>query len=133
MAADLKPIYRAATEPQARLELAAFKLKWGGKYPSIVKLWDSNWETLTPFFEYPEEIRKIIYTTNAVESLHSTARKIIKTRGLFPSDEAAIKLLYLAIRNLTEKWDTVHGWKEAMNRFQITAGERIDAALALGA
>ena len=133
VAADLKPIYRAATEPQARLELEAFKLKWDGKYPSIVKLWKSNWETLTPFFEFPEEIRKIIYTTNAIESLNSTIRRIIKTRGSFPNEEAAIKLLYLAIRNLTAKWDTIHGWKEAMNRFQITAGERIEAALALGA
>ena len=133
VAADLKPIYRAATEPQARLELEAFALKWGSKYPSIVKLWDSNWETLTPFFEYPEEIRKSIYTTNAIESLNSTVRRIIKTRGSFPSEDAALKLLYLAIRNLTAKWDTIQGWKEAMNRFRITAGERIDAALALGA
>ena len=133
VAADLKPIYRAPTEPQARLELEAFASKWGSKYAAIVKLWESNWETLTPFFEYPEEIRKIIYTTNAVESLNSTARRIIKTRGSFPSDEAALKLLYLAIRNLTAKWDTIQGWKEAMNRFRITDGERIDAALALGA
>ena len=108
-------------------------MKWGGKYPSIVKLWNSNWETLTPFFEFPEEIRKIIYTTNAIESLNSSIRRIIKTRGSFPNEEAALKLLYLAIRNLTAKWDTIQGWKEAMNRFQITAGERIAAALALGA
>ena len=133
VAADLKPIYRAATEPQARLELEAFASKWGSKYGSIVNLWNSNWETLTPFFEYPEEIRKIIYTTNAVESLNSTVRKSIRTRGSFPSDEAALKLLYLAIRNLTAKWDTIQGWKDAMNRFRITAGDRIDAALALGA
>ena len=88
---------------------------------------------MTPFFEYPEEIRKIIYTTNAVESLNSTVRKSIRTRGSFPSAEAALKLLYLAIRNLTAKWDTIQGWKDAMNRFRITAGDRIDAALALGA
>ena len=129
VAADLKPIYRAATEPQARLELEAFESKWGSKYPSIVKLWESNWDTLTPFFEFPEEIRKIIYTTNAVESLNSTMRKIIKTRGSFPSEEAALKLLYLAILNLTAKWETIQGWKAAMNRFQIQAGERIQAAL----
>jgi putative transposase len=129
VAMDLKPIYRAATEPQACLALEEFALKWDRQYPSITKLWRSNWDTLTPFFEFPEEIRKIIYTTNAVESLHSSIRKIIKTRGSFPSEEAAIKLLYLAIRNLTEKWDTIQGWKEAMNRFQISAGERIQAAL----
>ena len=84
---------------------------------------------MTPFFEFPEEIRKIIYTTNAVESLNSTMRKIIKTRGSFPSEEAALKLLYLAIQNLTAKWETIQGWKAAMNRFQIQAGERIQAAL----
>ena len=84
---------------------------------------------MTPFFEFPEEIRKIIYTTNAVESLNSTMRKIIKTRGSFPSEESALKLLYLAIQNLTAKWDTIQNWKEAMNRFQITDGERIKAAL----
>ena len=77
----------------------------------------------------PEEIRKIIYTTNAVESLNSTMRKIIKTRGSFPSEEAALKLLYLAILNLTAKWETIQGWKAAMNRFQIQAEERIQAAL----
>ena len=129
VAADLKMIYRAATEPQARLELEAFASKWDNKYPSIAKLWESNWETLTPFFEFPEEIRKIIYTTNAVESLNSTMRKIIKTRGSFPSEEAALKLLYLAIQNLIAKWESIQGWKAAMNRFQIMAGERIQAAL----
>ena len=129
VAADLKPVYRAPTEVQAKVELAEFKSKWGGKYQPIVNLWEANWERLTPFFEFPEEIRKIIYTTNAVESLNSTMRKIIKTRGSFPSEESALKLLYLAIQNLTAKWDTIQNWKEAMNRFQITDGERIKAAL----
>lgn len=129
VAADLKPIYRAATEQQARLEFEQFKDKWGSKYQPIVNLWESNWERLTPFFAYPEEIRKIIYTTNAVESLHSTLRKIIKTRGSFPNEEAAIKLIYLALQNVTAKWDTIQHWKAAMNRFQIVAGDRIKAAL----
>ena len=129
VAADLKPIYRAPTEGQAKVELEEFKSKWGGKYQPIVNLWKDNWERLTPFFEFPEEIRKIIYTTNAVESLNSTMRKIIKTRGSFPSEESAIKLLYLAIQNLTAKWDTIQNWKDAMNRFQITDGDRIKAAL----
>lgn len=129
VAADLKPIYRAATEEQARLELEQFKDKWASKYQPIVNLWESNWERLTPFFAFPEEIRKIIYTTNAVESLHSTLRKIIKTRGSFPNEEAAIKLIYLALRNVTAKWDTIQHWKAAMNRFQIVAGDRIKAAL----
>lgn len=129
VAADLKPIYRAATEQQARQELGTFKEKWGEKYQPIVNLWESNWERLTPFFAFPEEIRKIIYTTNAVESLHSTMRKIIKTRGSFPNEEAAIKLLYLALRNVMGKWDTIQNWKAAMNRFQILHGDRIKAAL----
>lgn len=129
LAADLKPIYRAATEAQARLELDAFKEKWGKKYQPVVNLWESNWERLTPFFAFPEEIRRIIYTTNAVESLHSTMRKIIKTRGSFPNEEAAIKLLYLALKNVTGKWDTIQHWKAAMNRLQILHGERIKAAL----
>lgn len=129
VAADLKPIYRAATEAQAHLELMDFKHKWGNRYQPIVNLWENNWERLTPFFEFPEEIRKIIYTTNAVESLHSTMRKIIKTRGSFPNEEAALKLLYLALKNVVAKWDTIQHWKGAMNRFQIQAGERIKAAL----
>lgn len=129
VAADLKPIYRAATEAQARIEFTAFREKWGGKYQPIVNLWESNWERLTPFFAFPEEIRKIIYTTNAVESLNSTMRKIIKTRGSFPNDEAALKLLYLALQNVVAKWDTIQHWKAAMNRFQILHGDRIKAAL----
>jgi putative transposase len=129
VAADLKPIYRAATEAQARVELVQFKVKWGSKYQPIVNLWENNWERLTPFFAFPEEIRKIIYTTNAVESLHSTMRKIIKTRGSFPNEEAALKLMYLALQNVVAKWDTIQHWKGAMNRFQILAGDRIRAAL----
>ena len=129
VAADLKPIYRAPTEEQARIELDLFKDKWASKYQPIVNLWESNWERLTPFFAFPEEIRKIIYTTNAVESLHSTMRKIIKTRGSFPNEEAAIKLMYLALQNVVAKWDTIQHWKGAMNRFQILAGDRIKTAL----
>lgn len=130
VAADLKPIYRAATEPQARLELERFKEKWGEKYQPIVNLWENNWDRLTPYFAFPEEIRRVIYTTNAVESLHSTMRKIIKTRGSFPNEDAAIKLLYLALKNVIAKWDTIQHWKAAMNRFQILYGDRIKAALA---
>lgn len=129
VAADLKPIYRAATEGQAWVELEAFKATWGSKYQPIVNLWESNWERLTPFFAYPEQIRKILYTTNAVESLHSTMRKTLKTRGSFPNEEAALKLMYLALKNLTAKWDAIQHWKEAMTRFRILADERIKAAL----
>ena len=128
VAADLKTIYRAATEEQARQALAECNAAWGSQYAAAIKLWEDNWERLTPYFSYPEEIRRVIYTTNAVESLNSTLRKTIKTRGSFPNEESAYKLLYLAIRKLTGKWEAIQHWREALNRFQILWPERIAAA-----
>lgn len=129
VAADLKLIYRAATEAQAELELTDFIAKWGAKYQAIGRLWKENWQRIIPLFEFPAEIRRVIYTTNAVESLHMSLRKIIKTRGSFPSEEAAVKLLYLALRNVTAKWEVLQHWKQALNHFQMLWGERIQAAL----
>lgn len=129
VATDLKEIYRAATAVQAEMELNGFQAKWGSKYQAIGKLWKENWTHVVPFFEFPAEVRKVIYTTNAVESLHMSLRKIIKTRGSFPSEEAAVKLLYLALRNVIRKWDTVQGWKQALNHFEMLWGDRIQAAL----
>jgi putative transposase len=129
VAADLKLIYRAATEVQAELELADFIAKWGYKYQAIGRLWKENWERVIPLLQFPVEIRRVIYTTNAVESLHMSLRKIIKTRGSFPSEEAAMKLLYLALRNVIAKWDVLQHWKQALNHFQMLWGERIQAAL----
>ena len=129
VAADLKEIYRAATAIQAEMELNSFQAKWGSKYQAIGKLWKENWTHVVPFFEFPAEVRKVIYTTNAVESLHMSLRKIIKTRGAFPSEEEAVKLLYLALRNVIRKWDTVQGWKQALNHFEMLWGDRIQAAL----
>jgi putative transposase len=129
VAADLKAIYRAATERQAEQELTEFIGRWGDKYQAIGKLWKDNWERVIPFFEFPPDVRRVIYTTNAVESLHMSLRKIIKTRGSFPSEDAALKLLYLALRNASAKWDTIQHWKQAMNHFQMLWGERIEAAL----
>ena len=128
VAADLKAIYRASTEQQAGQELADFIARWGQKYQAIGKLWKENWARVVPLFEFPPEIRRIIYTTNAVESLHMSLRKIIKTRGSFPSEEAALKLLYLALRNVTAKWKTALQWKQALNHFEMLWGERIEAA-----
>lgn len=128
VAADLKSVYRAATVEQARQALSECQGTWGGKYPAALRLWEDNWERLTPYFSYPEEIRKVIYTTNAIESLNSSLRKTIRTRGSFPSEEAAFKLLYLTIRNLTGKWESIQHWREALNRFQILWPERIAAA-----
>jgi putative transposase len=128
VAADLKPIYRAATAVEAEMNLESFIATWGHKYKAIGKLWKENWERVIPFFEFPEEVRKVIYTTNAVEALHRGLRKIIKNRGSFPSEEAAFKLLYLALQNISAKWETVQHFKQALNQFEVLWGDRIRAA-----
>jgi putative transposase len=128
VAADLKPIYRAATAVEAEMNLDQFIATWGHKYRAIGKLWKENWERVIPFFEFPEEVRKVIYTTNAVEALHRGLRKIIKNRGSFPSEEAALKLLYLALQNISAKWETVQHFKQALNQFEVLWGDRIRAA-----
>ena len=132
VAADLKPIYRAATVAEAEQELANFTQKWGGKYKSVVRLWKENWEHVIPFLAYPAEIRKVIYTTNAVESLHMSLRKVTKNRGSFPNEESAIKLLYMALMNASAKWNTIQSWKEALNQFEILWPERIREATGRG-
>src|SRR6195952_1983084 len=125
--ADLKPIYRAVTADEAELQLSEFAGK-GPKDPGIAKLWRDNWERVIPFFAFPEEVRKVVYTTNAVESLHMSLRKIIKTRGSFPTQEAAFKLLYLALTKVVAKWDTVQSWKQMFNHLEMMCGERIREA-----
>ena len=127
VAADLKPIYRAATAAEAERNLENFIATWGHKYKAIGKLWKEHWERIIPFFAFPEEVRKVIYTTNAVEGLHRGLRKIIKTRGSFPSEEAAMKLLYLALQNISAKWESVQHWRMALNQFEILWGDRIRA------
>jgi putative transposase len=126
-AADLKLVYRAATADEAERQLSAFQAKWP-KYPAVARLWRENWERVIPFFAFPEEVRKVVYTTNAVESLHMSLRKIIKTRGSFPTEEAAIKLLYLALIKTVEKWETVQHWKQMLNYLDTYCGERIREA-----
>lgn len=126
VAADLKPIYKAATAEEAEAHLDAFALKWDEKYPTISKSWRKNWEHLIPFFAYPEEIRKVIYTTNAIESMNRSLRKIIKNRGAFPSDDAATKLMFLALRNISKRWTRpIANWQAALNRFVIMFGDRV--------
>ena len=127
VAQDLRAMYTASTAAQAELELAAFEAKWGGMYPAIAPIWRRNWQRVTPFFAFPPEIRKVIYTINAVESLNMTLRKVIKTRGSFPCEDAALKLLYLALTKVAVKWSHVQGWKEALNRFQILWPDRMPA------
>jgi len=119
VADDLKTIYRAATESEAEQRLKDFSDKWDGKYPSISALWRRNWLGIVPFFQFPPEIRKIVYTTNAIESLNMSLRKAIKTRGAFPTEDAALKVMYLALKNLAGKWQAVHGWREALNQFAL--------------
>ena len=104
VAADLKTIYSAATVDEAQIRFQEFDEKWGADYPTIVKSWRSNWARITPFFDYPPEIRRIIYTTIAIESVNMSLRKITKNRGSFPSDDALLKLFYLALANISKKW-----------------------------
>ena len=119
VAQDWRAIYQATTAEAAAQERELFAARWDRKYPTISALWRRHWEQITPLFAFPPEIRKIIYTTNAVESLHMSLRKVIKTRGSFPSEEAALKLLYLALRNVSKKWGPLLNWKEALNRFAL--------------
>ena len=118
--ADLKTIYTATNAEVAKENLKAFRTKWDEKYPTIADSWERNWEGLIPFLSYPDYIRKAIYTTNAIESLNRSLRKISKNRGSFPNDESALKLLYLALRNISKKWTMpIRLWKQALNQFVI--------------
>jgi putative transposase len=125
-AADLRVLYTAATVDDAERQLGTFEKKWGETHPSIGQSWRRNWPRVIPFFDYPPEIRKVIYTTNAIESLNMSLRKITKNRGSFPSDEALTKLFYLAIRNISKKWTMpIRDWKAALNRFTIQFEDRM--------
>ena len=120
LAADLKNIYRSVTEEEARMELDRFAQKWDSQYPSISRSWRTNWENLITLFDYPDEIRRIIYTTNAIESLNSVIRKSIKNRKIFPNDNSVFKIIYLAIEQASRKWTMpIREWKPAMNRFAL--------------
>ena len=126
VAADLKLIYSSATLAEAELALMDFEHQWGEAYPLIAKSWRSNWQRIIPFFDYPPEIRRVIYTTNAIESVNMSLRKITKNRGSFPNDESLIKLFYLALQNISEKWSMpLRDWKPALNRFTIQFEERM--------
>lgn len=126
VAGDLKTIYQAATEEQAQANLESLAQKWDGRYPTISRSWRANWQRIIPFFAYPEEIRRIIYTTNAIESLNNTLKKTIKNRASFPNDEAAIKLLYLSLKNIQKKWTMpARFWGKALNQFAILYGNRL--------
>ena len=126
VAADLKLIYKAGTEAEAETALDEFAEKWDAKYPTISRSWRSNWTRVIPFFAHPAEVRRVIYTTNAIESLNMSLRKVTKARGSFPNDDAVLKLLYLALRNIAKKWTMpIHDWKAALNRFAIIYEDRL--------
>ena len=126
LAQALRAIYTAPTAEAAQAELDAFAQgTWGQKFPTIVTMWQRAWDRVIPFFAFPPAIRRVIYTTNAIESVNARLRKILKTRGHFPNDEAASKLIWLALRNITRDWSRpAHHWKEAMNQFAILYEER---------
>lgn len=127
VAEDMRLIYGAASVAEAEGHLQALEGKWK-QYPSVSQVWRRNWDHITPMFHYPPQIRKAIYTTNAVESLNRSLRKIIKTRGAFPNEESAIKLLFLALRLASKKWTMpIHNWKEALNYFLVLWPDRIPA------
>jgi len=126
VAADLKLIYTSATVELAEQRLTEFEEKWDGQYQSIGLSWRRNWARVIPFFDYPAEIRKVIYTTNAIESINMSLRKVIKTRASFPTDEAVSKLFYLALNNISKKWTMpIRDWKAALNRFSIQFEDRL--------
>ena len=127
VAADLKRIYTASTIDEAEQRLGEFEDKWDDAYLPISQAWRRNWARIIPFFDYPPEIRKVIYTTNAIESVNMSLRKITKNRGSFPSDESLLKLFYLALRNISKKWTMpIRDWKAALNRFTIQFDDRMN-------
>ena len=128
--ADLKTIYQAKTEDQALQQLDILEKTWGEKYPQIIKSWQDNWDNVATLFQYPPDIRKAIYTTNAIESLNSVIRKATKQRKVFPTNQSAMKVVYLAISAASKKWTMpIRHWKLALNRFTIEFGERVTAYL----
>jgi putative transposase len=130
LAAAIKPIYKAVSAEAALAELDAFEHgEWGKRFPTVVASWRRAWDKVIPFFAFPPEVRRVIYTTNAIESVNARLRKIIKTRGHFPSDDAASKLIWLALRNITADWGrAAPHWKAAMNQFAILYEERFAKA-----
>lgn len=130
VAADLKKIYQSLTVEEAERELDAFAQRWDEKFPSISQSWRKHWPNLITIFEYPDDIRKVIYTTNAIESLNSVIRKAIKNRKVFPTDQSATKVIYLAIQAASKKWTMpIHHWKNALNRFMIEFPDRMPEQL----
>ncbi|NLB26641.1 MAG: IS256 family transposase, partial [Bacteroidales bacterium] len=123
---ELKKVYQAVNKEQAETELLNLEEKWGKKYPIIIKSWNNNWEKLSTYFQYDQQIRKLIYTTNAVEGFHRQIRKVTKTKGAFPNDMALMKLIYLATENISKKWtQPLHNWSLTVQQLCIKFGDRM--------
>lgn len=128
--ADLKPVYRAATKEAAEIALDELEAKWGSSYPLVINSWRRKWGNLSIYFKYPEHIRKVIYTTNAVEAVHRQFRKLTKTKGAFPNENSLLKLLYAGILNATEKWTMpIHNWNLCLSQLAIYFEGRLDSVL----
>ena len=126
VATELKAIYQAVTLEEAEHQLSQFEKRWAQSYPVIARSWRANWSRVVPMFSYPPEIRRAVYTTNTIESLNGTLRKVSKNRSLFPSDESVFKLLYLALRNISKRWTMpIRQWSAAMNQFAILFEGRV--------
>ncbi len=121
--ADMKKIYQSATADEALIELTTFEDVWGKKYRAVVRLWTNNWDNIIPFFQFQPEIRKVVYTTNAIESLNMSLRKLTRNRRIFPNDDSVLKSMFLAIREASKNWSKIHNWKPALQSFQIMFGE----------
>ena len=126
VAGALKRVYHANTAEQGLANLEAFAQAWDSRYPTISRSWKRHWDDLSTFYGYPAEIRRVLYTTNPVESVNRSLRKVCKNRSVFPNDEAVRKLFYLATRNIADKWTRpISNWNAALNRFAILFGERV--------
>ena len=126
MTKDPRSIYTAPSADEAYRELDTFDQKWGPRYPMVAKSWRAVWNNVVPFFKFPQDIRRAIYTTNVIESANSSIRHITNNRALFPNDEAVFKLLYLALNNASKKWTMpIQNWKQAMQQFAIMFEGRV--------
>jgi len=124
--ADLKTVYTAASTDEAEYKLEEFREKWDSKYPQIIKSWDDNWSELSTFFKYPAELRKIIYTTNAVEGFHRMLRKFTKNKVIYPTDDSLKKSVYLSVKEITKKWtQPIHNWGQIAGQFLIFFDDRL--------
>ena len=128
--ADLKPVYKAINKEAAEAALDALEVRWGGLYPIVINSWRNKWENLSVYFKYPEDIRRVIYTTNAIEAVHRQFRKLTKTKGAFPNENSLMKLLYMGIQNASKKWTMpIHNWNLTLSQLSIYFEGRLDSVL----